>query len=66
MKFLHHLSDTAYPACTMGRALPLLLEWMEHPLEEVWRAKRDGSDPGLDVQIEMLKNLRHYEFQGEK
>ncbi|WP_408997938.1 hypothetical protein ACJ77P_08025 [Syntrophus buswellii] len=66
MKFLHHLSDTAYPACTMGRALPLLLESMEHPLEEVWRAKRDGSDPGLDVQIEMLNNLRHYEFQGEK
>jgi len=66
MKLVHHLSDNALPACPVGRALPLLLEWMEHPLEEAWQAKRDGYDPGLEVQIEILQNLRNYEFQGEK
>jgi len=63
MKLIHYLTEAAYPAGTLGHVLPELLEWMGQPLWIPIREFRSGNVPGLEEQIEILKNLRDSEFK---
>ncbi|SEM31247.1 hypothetical protein SAMN04489760_11025 [Syntrophus gentianae] len=65
MKLIHYLTTTAYPALGMGSALPSLLKWTGMPLEDPIEESLAGRIPSFETQVEILQNLRRFDFLGE-